>query len=66
VDPEIHEVDVKKGEKVLICSDGVTDGIWNSELKELLEKESTAKEIVDYAVKISGRDNATAVVIRLT
>ena len=66
VDPEIHEVDVKKGEKVLICSDGVTDGIWNSELKELLEKESTAKEIVDYAVKISGRDNATAVVIKLT
>ena len=27
VDPEIRELDVRKGEKVFICSDGVTDGI---------------------------------------
>ena len=65
VDPEIRELDVRKGEKVFICSDGVTDGIWNSEIKELLEKESTAKEIVNYAVKVSGKDNATAIVITI-
>ena len=65
MDPEIRELDVRKGEKVFICSDGVTDGIWNSEIKELLEKESTAKEIVNYAVKVSGKDNATAIVITI-
>ena len=65
VDPEIKELDVQKGEKIFICSDGVTDGIWNSEIKELLEKESTAKEIVNYAVKVSGKDNATAIVVTI-
>ena len=65
VDPEIRELDVRKGEKDFICSDGVTDGIWNSENKELHEKESTAKEIVNYAVKVSGKDNATAIVITI-
>ena len=43
----------------------MTDGIWNSEIKELLEKESTAKEIVNYAVKVSGKDNATAIVVTI-
>tara|TARA_B100000609_G_scaffold194853_1_gene187997 strand:- start:712 stop:1113 length:402 start_codon:yes stop_codon:yes gene_type:complete len=65
VDPEIQELDVQKGEKIFICSDGVTDGIWNSEIKELLEKESTAKEIVNYAVRVSGKDNATAIVVTI-
>ena len=50
VDPEIRELDVRR-RKGFICSDGVTDLIWNSEIKELLEKESTAKEIVNYAVR---------------
>ena len=65
VDPEIREICVKKGEKIFICSDGVTDGIWHSEIKELLEKESTAKDIVNYAVKVSGKDNATAIVVTI-
>ena len=65
VDPEIQELDVQKGEKIFICSDGVTDGIWNSEIKELLEKESTAKDIVNYAVRVSGKDNATAIVVTI-
>ena len=65
VDPEIQELDVQKGEKIFICSDGVTDGIWNSEIKELLQKESTAKEIVNYAVRVSGKDNATVIVVTI-
>ena len=65
VDPEIQELDVQKGEKIFICSDGVTDGIWNSEIKELLQKESNAKEIVNYAVRVSGKDNATAIVVTI-
>ena len=43
--------------------DGVTDGICNNELEGLLAKGSDAEVIVDYAVKVSGKDNATAVLL---
>ena len=63
VDPQINEFSVKEGDRLLICSDGVTDGICNNELEGLLAKGSDAEVIVDYAVKVSGKDNATAVLL---
>ena len=66
VDPQIKEFRVKKGDRLLICSDGVTDGVCDSELEGLLNKGSDAEVVVDYAVQISGKDNATAVIIDLS
>jgi serine/threonine protein phosphatase PrpC len=47
----------------LICSDGVTDGILDSELEELMRNGSDSGSIVECAVRVSGRDNATAIII---
>ena len=63
VDPQLAAIEWQPGDKFLVCSDGVTDGIWDRAVGELLESGATAEEIVAKAVAVSGRDNATAVVL---
>jgi serine/threonine protein phosphatase PrpC len=63
VDPQLLEVDWRKGDRLLLCSDGVTEGIWDRAIGEFLQNGTSADEIVDEAVKVYGRDNATAVVV---
>jgi protein phosphatase len=72
VDPQLGEVAHRPGDRFLLCSDGVTDGLWDRRIAELLREPpcetaggSCAKLIVDEAVAASGRDNATAVVFEL-
>ena len=61
--PQIEIVELKQGDRFLICSDGVTDGIWESGILRLMRDGADASHIVDHAVDQSGRDNATAIVI---
>ena len=61
--PQIEIVELKQGDRFLICSDGVTDGLWESGIQRLMRDGADASHIVDHAVKQSGRDNATAIVI---
>ena len=63
VDPQLYEVEWREGDRFLICSDGVTDGLWDSTLARALEEGDSADEVVDRAVDVSGRDNATAVIL---
>jgi len=61
--PQIETVEIKPGDRFLICSDGVTDGLWESGILRLMRDGADASHIVDHAVDQSGRDNATAIVI---
>ncbi|MEM7474450.1 MAG: protein phosphatase 2C domain-containing protein [Planctomycetota bacterium] len=66
LNPHIGSVDLQPGDKLLICSDGVTEALWDSRIESLMSQEGAsgrAKLIVDCAVVESGRDNTTAVVI---
>ncbi len=63
VDPQLGVVDLEPGDRFLICSDGVSDGIWNRAIGDFLESGAGAAEVVAEAVKVYGRDNATAVVV---
>jgi protein phosphatase len=74
IDPHIGAVGHRPGDRFLICSDGLTDGLWDRHIEELLRAEvppgtsqakSHAHHLVDEAVHASGRDNTTAVVIEL-
>lgn len=64
-EPQVGAVAIEPGDRFLLCTDGVTDGIYDERLEEfLLEPGSEpAKKIVRLAVEASGRDNATAVVV---
>lgn len=69
VEPHIGAVGHQPGDRFLICSDGVIDGIWDHRIEELLRSpqagQQLAKQIVEEAVAESGRDNATAIVIEV-
>ena len=75
----IHAVEVdysvreaKPGDRFLLCSDGLNDGLWDAGLDDLIrhppaapEGLSVAQHLVRAAVGSSGRDNCTAVVIEI-
>lgn len=70
VEPQVGFVDYQSGDRFVLCSDGVTDGIWDRHLEELVRTppperagQPAAQRLVEEAVASSGRDNATAVVV---
>jgi serine/threonine protein phosphatase PrpC len=69
VNPQVGTVACARGDIFLFCSDGLVDGLYDHELVELLRTEASddlAKKLVDASVKNSGRDNTTALVVRVT
>ncbi len=69
-EPQFGVFELKPNEKIVLCTDGITDGLWERAICELvLEPESSlsdltpAQRLVLKAVAESGKDNATAIVI---
>jgi serine/threonine protein phosphatase PrpC len=67
VEPQVGAVAYQPGDRFLLCTDGLIDGFYNSELEELLRApdlaEHPAGRLVQLAVERSGRDNTTALVV---
>ncbi len=71
-EPQCGVLELNQNDKLVLCTDGITDGLWERAIKELvLEPESSvcnltpAQRLVLTAVSESGKDNATAMVIEL-
>jgi PPM family protein phosphatase len=64
---EIQEFEVKSGDRLLICSDGlteeVTDGQIETALANLQTCQATAQELIDTAKAAGGSDNITIVIV---
>ncbi|WP_232766544.1 PP2C family protein-serine/threonine phosphatase [Geminisphaera colitermitum] len=72
IEPHIGAVGLQAGDRFIICSDGLTDGLWDSSIERLLREPTTAqlmqdpaRRLVEESVNASGRDNTTAVVIEI-
>lgn len=72
VEPQVGAVACEPGDLFLLCSDGVTDGLYDSNLRELLRAPGAleaalnpAARVVAAGVSYSGRDNTTALVIEV-
>ncbi len=72
VDPHIGAVNHRPGDRFLLCSDGLVDGLWDRQIDDLLRNpppershQTPAQCLVEEAVEISGRDNTTAVVVEI-
>jgi protein phosphatase len=69
VEPHFGAVGHQPGDRFLICSDGLIDGLWDRQLEEIIRTtdagHSVAQRLVEEAVQHSGRDNTTAVVVEL-
>ncbi|MFO0821290.1 MAG: protein phosphatase 2C domain-containing protein [Pirellulales bacterium] len=70
--PQIGELACEPGDRLLLCTDGVIEGLWDRGLEELVRDPpaqyaslSPARRIVQAAVEESGRDNATAYVVEI-
>ena len=65
LEPQIGSVGCESGDRLLFCTDGVIDGIWEHALEDMLAAGSDARAFVEHAVSESGRDNASALVVEL-
>ncbi|MEO5960306.1 MAG: protein phosphatase 2C domain-containing protein [Opitutaceae bacterium] len=72
VEPHLGAVAHHAGDRFLLCSDGLVDGLWDRQLEEMLRSparaddvRSPAARLVEEAVENSGRDNTTAIVIEI-
>jgi serine/threonine protein phosphatase PrpC len=69
VEPQIGAVSLSVGDRFLICSDGIVDGLWDRSVEAIIRSDASpagaSQPLVDRAVQNSGRDNTTAVVVEV-
>ena len=67
---ETEKMSVKENDIFVLCSDGLTDMMTDSEIAETLAKELSPKEmankLVDMAVEKGGKDNTTVIVAKVS
>ena len=58
---------LKAGDTLLLCSDGLTDLVWNDEILEIVRSakdlETAAKRLIDTANQRGGHDNITVILL---
>ena len=72
VEPQVGAVACQAGDMFLLCSDGLTDGLWDRQLLQLLRQPEAseaqarpAPRLVAASLERSGRDNTTALVVEV-
>jgi PPM family protein phosphatase len=67
VQPDVTRLEVRAGDSMLLCTDGLTDMVSDPKLREILSGARTAEmasaQLVQAALEAGGRDNVTALVI---
>jgi protein phosphatase len=66
-DPDLVEVPLEPGDRLLLCSDGLSGMVPDETIEELLKRpdgpQATAEALIDSALKGGGEDNVTVVVV---
>ena len=69
VEPQVGAVGCSRGDIFLFCSDGLNEGLYEHQLVDTLRVADAgfnpAQALVEAAVKSDGRDNTTALVVRV-
>lgn len=70
IEPHIsREIKLKKSDKLLLCSDGLTDMVDDEDISEILKQSKKcsdlAKELIKKALENGGKDNVTALVLNV-
>ena len=65
IEPQVGAVGLEPGDRFLLCMDGVTDGLFDSHIEDILRNtpRDAAPPLVRETITASGRDNATALVV---
>jgi protein phosphatase len=69
VDPDVTRVELRAGDRLLLCTDGLTNMLDDGRITELLNAspspESACKMLVDAALAAGGQDNVTVLVAHI-
>jgi len=72
VQPQTGFVDLEPGDRFIICSDGLIEGLWDNSIKKLLTTPpprvadlAPAERLMVEALSESGRDNTTVLVLEV-
>ncbi len=72
INPQVGAVGIEVGDRFMICSDGVIDGVRNHRIESLIRNPmgkfqdmNVAHRLVQDSLEESGRDNITAVVVEV-
>ena len=66
--PHFGVLPCSAGDRFLLCSDGLNDGLWDKHLEEIARTSGTepvAQRLVHAALEGSGKDNITALVVEI-
>lgn len=66
VDVDFFEVELKEGERILLCSDGLTDMVDDDEILEILNTKTSAEGmecLIETANEYGGNDNITVIIV---
>jgi len=65
---EAHALEVHAGDRLLLCSDGLTEMLTNDAIAEILreepDSEAACRKLIERANEAGGRDNITVVIVR--
>jgi protein phosphatase len=66
--PDVKQINLQAGDRILLCSDGLTDMLSDREIGQILLDEtnltSVCAKLVNEANAAGGRDNITVVVVQ--
>jgi serine/threonine protein phosphatase PrpC len=68
LEPQFGAQALQPGDRFLLCSDGLIDGMWDRHLDEMMREPAVAplaQRLVAAALERSGRDNITALVVAI-
>lgn len=71
-EPQIETLEYGPGDRFVLCTDGLIDGLWDHTIHKLLVNPvprmasiSPAKRLCQEALEVSGRDNTTVVIVEI-
>ena len=68
VEPQLAALRCAPGDRFLICTDGLNEGLWDKHLDEIIRTpgpEPAAQRLIAAALENSGRDNLSALVVEV-
>lgn len=64
--PDLYEIDVEDGDRLLLCSDGLTGMLFDKDIVKIMKEnpdpQQCASALVDAAIDAGGLDNVTVIV----
>jgi protein phosphatase len=67
VEPQVGAVTYESGDVFLLCTDGLSESLYDQQMEELLRSPEPhlAERLVEESLARNGRDNTTALVVRV-